>query len=41
VAAVPLDKCPDEKRRKIDFPAALKNLLTSNGYAIPERKRFL
>jgi hypothetical protein len=32
---LPLDECPDEGRRKIDFPAALKNLLTANGYSIP------
>jgi hypothetical protein len=31
-AALPIDSCPDDKRRRIDFPIALKQHLVKQGY---------
>jgi hypothetical protein len=31
----PLSDCPEDQRRHVDFPTALKNLLGDRGYAIP------
>ncbi|NDR67523.1 peptidoglycan-binding protein, partial [Klebsiella pneumoniae] len=33
--ALPLAKCPDTRKRKIDFPSALRRHLNEGGYATP------
>jgi hypothetical protein len=41
LTGVPLDKCPPDKVRKLNFPTALAKHLLSNGYITADQMQHL